>query len=112
MAGPHSTSIKRHTSRDATYASMAEPGTGLVRDRRERIARVIALWPHELADESVPGRRIVLEKLRCALRQERRRGLAGHWCYDLARHRELLHVFRQEEAALATAERTPEQRRR
>jgi hypothetical protein len=38
----------------------------------------------------------MLTKLRGALRAERRRGIAGHWTYDLARHVELLHLYRQE----------------
>ena len=38
----------------------------------------------------------MLAKLRRALRAERRRGVAGHWTYDLARHVELLHLYRQE----------------
>jgi len=45
---------------------------------RARDLPKLALWPHELADESLKGRRLVLAKLRRALRAERRRGLAGH----------------------------------
>jgi len=69
-------------------------------DRQAALARVLALWPHELADDSLAGRQIVLAKLRRALRDERRRGLAGHWAYDLARHSELLRVYREELATL------------
>jgi hypothetical protein len=47
-------------------------------------------------DESSEGRRRILAKLRRALRAERRRGIAGHWTYDLARHAELLRVYRLE----------------
>jgi hypothetical protein len=43
-------------------------------DPRTAIAKVLALWPHELADESVDGRERILAKLRQALRAERRRG--------------------------------------
>src|SRR5262245_38722819 len=70
-------------------------------DRRTAIAKVLALWPHELADESVDGRERILAKLRQALRAERRRGLCGHWTYDLARHVELLRIYRQELADAA-----------
>lgn len=35
-----------------------------------------------------------LAALRRALRAERERGVQGHWAYDLARHRELLHAYR------------------
>ena len=59
-------------------------------DRRLALSRLLALWPHELDDESPPARRRILGRLRKALRAERRRGLAGHWTYDLARHIELL----------------------
>jgi hypothetical protein len=70
-------------------------------DRRTAIAKALALWPHELEDESGSGRERVLAQLRQALRAERRRGLAGHWAYDLARHVELLRVYREELAAVA-----------
>jgi hypothetical protein len=65
-------------------------------DRRTELPRVLPLWPHELNDESPDGRRTVVAKLRRALRAERRRGIAGHWTYDLSRHVELLRVYRLE----------------
>jgi hypothetical protein len=65
-------------------------------DRRTELARILPLWPHELDDESIGARRRILAKLRRALRAERRRGIAGHWTYDLARHAELLRVYRIE----------------
>jgi hypothetical protein len=65
-------------------------------DRKAELPRVLPLWPHELNDDSSEGRRRILVKLRRALRAERRRGLAGHWTYDLARHVELLRVYRAE----------------
>lgn len=68
-------------------------------DRHLELARILPLWPHELADLSPQGRRKVLCKLTTALRAERRRGIAGHWTYDLARHVELLRVYRLELAA-------------
>jgi hypothetical protein len=68
-------------------------------DRRTELPRILPLWPHELEDESPQGRQRVLVKLQRALRAERRRGLAGHWTYDLARHVELLRVYRLEMAA-------------
>lgn len=69
-------------------------------DRRCALGRLLPLWPHELEDESVPARLRIVAKLRKALRAERRRGLAGHWTYDLARHVELLRLYRAELAAL------------
>ena len=68
-----------------------------------RLRRLLPLWPHELADESPQGRLRVVARLRKALRAERRRGLAGHWTYDLARHVELVRLYRAEAAALADA---------
>ena len=68
-------------------------------DRRTELARILPLWPHELEDQTLQGRRRVLAKLMSALRAERRRGVAGHWTYDLARHAELLRVYRLELAA-------------
>jgi hypothetical protein len=70
-------------------------------DRRAALGRLLPLWPHELADESPQGRLRVVARLRKALRAERRRGLAGHWTYDLARHVELLRLYRAEAAALS-----------
>ena len=69
-------------------------------DRRTALSRVLGLWPQELDDLSAAGRQSIVDRLRRALRAERRRGIAGHWTYDLARHVELLHLYRQELAAL------------
>jgi hypothetical protein len=73
-------------------------------DRCAALGRVLALWPHEINDHTATGRQNILAKLRRALRAERRRGIAGHWTYDLARHIELLHVYRQELALLGGAD--------
>jgi hypothetical protein len=70
-------------------------------DRPTALAKVLALWPHEIEDESREGRVHIIARLRRALRAERQRGLAGHWTYDLARHAELLRVYKQELQALA-----------
>jgi hypothetical protein len=61
-----------------------------------RRAHLLPLWPHELTDQSLAGRRARTEALRRALRAERQRGLAGHWAYDLARHWALLRWYRVE----------------
>jgi hypothetical protein len=68
-------------------------------DRCVELPRILPLWPHELADESLEGRRNIVCKLRRALRAERRRGIAGHWTYDLARHAELVRIYRLELAS-------------
>ncbi len=75
---------------------------GLPRHYRRSIdlPKLVALWPTEVADTSRTGRLRLVAKLRCALRAERRRGIAGHWTYDLARHHQLLAAYRAETAAL------------
>ena len=77
-------------------------------DRRIDLPRVLPLWPHEIADDSVCGREKIVAKLARALRAERRRGLAGHWTYDLARHSELLRVYRLELAACRQMQMRPQ----
>jgi len=56
---------------------MAAAGTAAYLRSRD-LPKLIALWPHELDDESQEGMFRVLAKLRRALRAERSRGLAGH----------------------------------
>lgn len=72
----------------------SEPRQSYCRSRD--LPRLIGLWPHEIDDHSEGGRRNLLGKLRRALREERRRGLAGHWTYDIARHAGLLRAYRGE----------------
>ena len=69
-------------------------------DRARDLAGLLPLWPSELADDTPAGRNRVVQKLRRALREERRRGLAGHWAYDLARHAALLRAYQHEVARL------------
>ena len=64
--------------------------------RARDLPRLIALWPKEIDDCSEDGRRALLQKLRRALREERRRELAGHWTYDITRHAGLLRAYRHE----------------
>lgn len=68
-------------------------------DRHTELPRILPLWPYEVDDETPEGRRKIVYKLRRALRAERRRGLSGHWTYDLARHAELLRIYRLELAS-------------
>ena len=63
------------------------------------LQRLLPMWPTEIADESAEARRRLMTKLRRALREERRRGLAGHWAYDLARHAALFRAYQTELAA-------------
>lgn len=70
--------------------------------RLAELQRLLPLWPAELADTSRNGRLRLVAKLEHALKAERRRGRAGHWTYDLARHAALLRAWRRERAALKT----------
>lgn len=79
-------------------------------ERRTDLPRLLPLDPLDLDDESPQGRRRLLAKLRRALRAERRRGIAGHWTYDLARDAELLRVYRLE-LVLAAADGWPHRQR-
>lgn len=64
--------------------------------RARHLPRLIALWPEDLADESEVGSERILERLRRALRAERRRGRSGHWSYDLNRHLGLIRAYKAE----------------
>lgn len=94
--GRRNSTRQMHRPGEATRRLAAE------HERRGAIARLLPLWPYQLADASDAGRLSILAKLRKALRAERRRGIAGHWSYDLARHAELLRMYREEQAALTT----------
>jgi hypothetical protein len=72
-------------------------------DRGRDLPRLIPLWPSEIADETPAGCTRLIQKLRRALREERRRGVAGHWTYDLARHFALHCAYRHELARLGRA---------
>jgi hypothetical protein len=98
MAGHTSTIWARLARRHARGRGQRPPPAAARRpyDRHTELPRVLPLWPHELDDETAEGRRRILAGLRRALRAERRRGRAGHWTYDLARHVELLRVYRLE----------------
>jgi len=80
------------------FATMADAGAR-VYSRPRDLPKLIALWPHELADESSKGNLYILGKLRRALCTERRRALSGHWSYDLNRHLGLLSAYKAELAA-------------
>ena len=72
--------------------------------RKRDLPRLIALWPRELADPTPQGSLVILRKLCRALRAERRRGLAGHWSYDLNRHLGLWSAYKAELASLPCVE--------
>lgn len=80
----------------ATQTSTATPGC---QQRERELMRLLPLWPHEIADRSLAGRLRVVALLRRALRAERKRGLAGHWTYDLSRHAQLIALYHAERVA-------------
>jgi hypothetical protein len=72
-------------------------------ERLAELSRLLPLWPDEIADSSPAGRARLVGRLERALKDERRRGRAGHWSYDLARHAALLRAWRGERALLDAA---------
>lgn len=50
------------------------------------LPRLIGIWPKESDGLGGVSRREIIARLETALRAERRRGIAGHWTYDLQRH--------------------------
>lgn len=88
-------------SRGARSWRQEKPSQKTTHVRELHLQQLLPMWPAELADTTLAGRLRLLKRLRRALRQERRRGLAGHWSYDLARHRRLLVAYRAEAEAVA-----------
>ena len=75
-------------------------------DQRNReLSALLPLWPHELSDLSLQGRRRLVAVMERALRAERNRGRAGHWAYDHARHAGLYRAWVKERDALRALER-------
>ncbi len=72
--------------------------------RMRDLPRLLPLWPWEIADDSIKGTRRIVAALRKALRAERRRGMAGHWSYDLARHMALIAALKAEKQRLVRME--------
>lgn len=68
----------------ATYGTRALDAALL-----DELEVALALWPWERAEMRSMGIEGWRKRLTSALITERRRGLAGHWTYDLARHRTL-----------------------
>jgi hypothetical protein len=85
------------------FGTMAVAGASTYSRTRD-LPKLIALWPHELDDESADGCRLVLGKLRRALRAERRRATSGHWSYDLNRHLALVSAYKAELVRLKAEE--------
>ena len=102
----HSTSTISHQ----TFTRAVRPVTY---NRTHDLPRLLPLWPHETAIASAGDHLSLIARLRRALRAERRRGIAGHWTYNLARHADLLRAYRAElEFAREHPRRRPQQQAR
>lgn len=101
---PSSKSREARTPEPArVFARMADAGSRCYLRERD-LPKLIALWPREVEDRTLPGSLLIVGKLRRALRAERNRARRGHWSYDLNRHLALLSAYRAERALLeATA---------
>lgn len=89
LAGMHNhSSVSARSASDISHLPEAA--------RRAELQRLLPLWPRELDDLSLKGRRNVMHFLSRALREERRRARAGHWTYDLARHAALVRHYKWE----------------
>lgn len=84
---------RRDSAASRVFGPMVEAGAAAYLRVRD-LPKLLALWPHELVDQSLEGRTLILNKLRRALRAERRLGLAGHWSYHLNRHLGLLSAYK------------------
>ena len=104
-ARPHCWVMKQpNQSPPATDTAIANEDAR--RKRLDTLVRLLPVWPAEIADVSLSGRTRIVARLARALREERRRGKAGHWAYNLARHAQLGSVWRQERAALKQLQRS------
>lgn len=65
-------------------------------DRQRHLAPILPLWPAQIADKSIEGRREIVGILFSVLKRERERGLARHWCYSHTRHDALFACYRAE----------------
>lgn len=70
-------------------------------DRAKTLTRLLPLWPAEIEAEDDGAAARIVVMLERALRAERQRGRAGHWCYDMNRHVALARALRTERARLA-----------
>lgn len=57
--------------------------------------------PWEIADASVTGREHIVSRLDRACRNDRTRGVEGHWSYNVARHSAMLALLKVERAELS-----------
>lgn len=73
--------------------------------RQRVVARLLGAEKTGEKEEPLEAQRRVVSRLARALRDERRRGQAGHWTYDLNRHIALMQAYRTEHAILRASTR-------
>jgi len=76
--------------------------------RMRRLARLVPLWPKEIAATEPDAAQRVVAALERALRGERRRGRSGHWSYDVNRHLALSRALHDEQVRLAALQKASE----
>jgi len=54
------------------------------------LARLLHLWPAEVDEFASTDAQRLVALIERALRAERRRGITGHWAYDISRHAALV----------------------
>ena len=69
-------------------------------NREYQLARLIGLWPQDIADTTQENQYRIVNLLEKALRGETKRGREGHWTYDINRHLALLEAWRKEKKLL------------
>lgn len=87
----------RHHAWASADADLAHRRAGYRRDRD--LPRLLPMLP----GEAPLAQAALIERLKRALQRERRLGAAGHWAYDLVRHRLLAAALAAESLAVKTS---------
>ncbi len=92
----------RSGANEASSASApgVQAGAAATYVRERDLPALLPFWPNELRNITPESHHRLLQRLRRALREERRLGLAGSWTYDLARHARLYRALQAEVALL------------
>jgi len=64
--------------------------------------RLLPVWPKDLRDRTLAGRRKLISIIERELRKERQRGIAGARTYDVARHAKLVRLLKEERRSFLT----------
>ncbi len=80
--------LQRHYPATPDLARMSGESNPLAHD----ICRTLHIWPSEIDLSTARGLKSVEAQLHRALREQRRRALAGHWNYDIACHARLVEL--------------------